>query len=142
MRFPSLLLSLMALACIIFVADYATGDGPKLEKLFTATVDGDGVQRVEIVGGSYFFSPNHIIVKVDVPVELKVSKEAGIVPHDIVMKSPEAGMVFNVSLHEEPQVIRFTPSKTGRYPFYCDKQLLFFESHREKGMEGTIEVVK
>ena len=27
----------------------------------TATIGKDGVQKVEIIGGSYFFKPNHII---------------------------------------------------------------------------------
>jgi plastocyanin len=58
------------------------------------------------------------------------------------MKSPDAGMEFDLSLREEPQTVRFTPTKTGVYPFYCGKKLLFFESHREKGMEGAIEVVE
>jgi plastocyanin domain-containing protein len=98
------------------------------------------VQRVEVRGGSYFFSPRHIIVKVNTPVELKVRKEPGIVPHNMVLKAPEAGIDFNVSLDDTPKVIRFTPTKPGSYPFYCDKKLLFFESHREKGMKGVLEV--
>lgn len=142
MRFLAVLCSLMVFARISAVSHIASGEEPRVEKVFTASIDKDGVQRVEILGGSYFFSPNHIIVKVDVPVEIKVRKESGIVPHDIVMKSPEAGMDFKVSLHEDTQTIRFTPTRTGVYPFYCDKKLLFFESHREKGMEGTIEVEK
>lgn len=112
------------------------------EKVYRAVIDNDGVQRVKLLGGSYFFDPNHIIVKVNVPVEIQVRKEAGIVPHDIVMKSPDAGMDFKESLETEPKTIRFTPSRIGRYPFYCDKKLLFFESHRKKGMEGIIEVVE
>ena len=128
---------------VSFSLSLALGEGKaKEEKPFTASMDKDGVQRVELVGGDYFFNPSHIIVKVKVPVELKVKKEGGIVPHDLVMKSPEAGMEFKLTLHEEPQIIRFTPTKTGSYPFYCDKKLLFFESHREKGMEGTLEVVE
>ena len=119
------------------------GEEPtKQEKVFRAIIDEDGVQRVDVLGGSYFFSPNHIVVKVNTPVELQVRKEPGIVPHDIVAESPEAGIVFDVSLDKEPKVIRFTPTKTGSYPFYCDKKLLFFESHREKGMEGILEVVQ
>jgi plastocyanin domain-containing protein len=107
---------------------------------FIASVDKDGVQRVEIVGGSYFFKPNYIVLKVNVPVEISVSKESGMTPHDIVMQAPEAGMDFKVDLSTDPQIIRFTPTRTGKFPFYCDKKLLFFESHRDKGMEGTIEV--
>lgn len=112
------------------------------EKLFRATIDSDGVQRVDIVGGGYFFNPNHIIVKVNVPVELKIRKESGIVPHNFVLKGAEMGLDREISLGTEPQVVRFTPTKPGKYPFYCSKKLLFFESHREKGMEGVLEVVE
>lgn len=115
----------------------------KAEKVvYTATIDTDGVQRVEISGGGYFFRPNYLIVRVNVPVELKVKKESGFVPHNIAMKEPAAGMVFDQSLSSDSTVIKFTPTKIGKYPFYCSKRLLFFESHREKGMEGTIEVVE
>ena len=124
------------------VAVVAAEDKPKQEKLFQATVDQDGVQRVDILGGGYFFTPNRIIVKVNVPVELKVKKEATYVPHDIAIKAPEAGIDFSVSMGDEPKVVRFTPTRTGTYPFYCTKKLLFFESHREKGMEGVLEVVE
>jgi plastocyanin len=106
---------------------------------FVAAIQ-DGVQKVEVVGGSYFFRPSHIVVKVDVPVELSISKESGITPHDIAMKSPEAGMDFAENLETTPKVIKFTPTKEGRYPIYCTKKFLF-SSHREKGMEGVIEVV-
>jgi hypothetical protein len=37
--------------------------------------------------------------------------------------------------------VKFVPTKTGKYPMYCDKSLLWFKTHREKGMEGVIEVV-
>ena len=104
-------------------------------------IDQDGVQRVNIIGGSYFFKPNHIVVKVNIPVEVKVSKEGGIIPHDIVAKSPEAGIEFQENLSTTPKIIKFTPTRVGSYPFYCSKKILFFESHREKGMEGVIEVV-
>ncbi len=114
----------------------------KEEKVYKAAVGNDGIQRVELLGGSYFFLPNRIIVKVDVPVELLVKKEPGVVPHNIVMKAPEAGMDFEVSLADKSKAVKFTPTKTGTYPFYCNKKLLFFESHREKGMEGVMEVTK
>ena len=130
---------LVVLLSVSFLA-LAFAKGP--EKLYKATVDSDGVQRVEIVGDSYNFNPNHIIVKVNVPVELKVKKAGGMTPHNIVMKAPEAGIEFEVSLKEDPKVINFTPKKTGTYQFYCSKKLLFFESHREKGMEGVLEVIE
>ena len=111
------------------------------EKVFRAIPGNDGVQRVDVVGGSYFFSPDHIVVKVGVPVELRVRKEPGITPHTIVLKAPEAGINFDVGLATETKEIRFTPEKTGRYEFYCDKKIPFLESHREKGMHGVLEVI-
>lgn len=131
------------LVCLVLLAftSLAAGAAGK-EKVFRATVGDDGVQRVEVMGGSYFFNPNHIIVKVNVPVELTVRKESGVVPHNIVIKAPEAGIDFDVAMAGEPKLIRFTPTKPGTYPIYCSKKLLFFESHREKGMEGVLEVVE
>ncbi len=110
------------------------------KKEFIAKIDPDGVQRVEIVGGSYFFNPNFVFVKVNVPVEMKVTMEAGMIPHDIVLNAPDAGMDLKLDLSSTPQVMRFTPTKTGQFTFYCTKKLLFFESHRDKGMSGTLEV--
>ncbi|MDA8125149.1 MAG: cupredoxin domain-containing protein [Deltaproteobacteria bacterium] len=110
------------------------------KKAFTAKVDADGIQRVEILGGSYFFDPNYVIVKKNVPAELSIRKERGMTPHDVVLKAPEAGIDFALELKDTLQTVRFTPTKAGVYPFTCEKKLLFFESHKEKGMTGTLEV--
>jgi plastocyanin len=108
-----------------------------------ATVDVDGVQRVEVIGGEYYFDPNYIVVKVNKPVELTVRKASGYIPHNMLVKSPEAGIDFKVDLGDKkPQMIKFTPTKVGKYPMYCDKKLLWFKSHRDRGMEGMIEVVE
>jgi plastocyanin len=132
------LIAMMSLAALCsLTATLASAE----EYLFRAAVDSTGVQRVEVMGGGYFFKPNHIIVKVNVPVEMSVRKEHSLVPHNIVMNSPEAGMDFNITLSEEPKLIKFTATKTGIFPMYCNKKLLFFESHREKGMEGRVEVI-
>ena len=114
------------------------------QKFITAIADigEDGVQRVALVGGEYYFEPNRIILKVDVPTEFLVSKPPGFVPHNIAMDAPEAGMSFKVDFDKAGEIIQFTPTRVGTYPFYCDKKLLFFKSHREKGMHGVIEVVE
>ena len=109
--------------------------------VYIAKTDPDGVQRVRILADSYFFKPNHIVVKVNVPVELVVTKEAGITPHNIVIKAPEAGIAVEEDLDTEPKKITFTARAVGKFPFYCSNQLLFFASHRERGMEGVLEVV-
>ncbi len=126
---------------MIFIAALAIADDTFVEKRFVATVDSDGVQRVSLLAGEYFFDPNVIVVKVNVPVELSARKEPGITPHDITLKAPEAGMDFKTDLSKEPKLIKFTPTKTGTYPFECAERFLFFKSHKDRGMHGVFEVV-
>jgi len=103
--------------------------------------DADGVQRVRIIGGEYFFKPTRIVVKANRPVELLASREAGVVPHNLMIVAPAAGVSVKEDLASDIKKIGFTPTAPGVYPIYCDKKLLFFASHREKGMEGVLEVV-
>lgn len=53
---------------------------------------------------------------------------------------PQAGIDIEETIGTEGTLIRFTPTLPGKVPFYCSKRLLFFESHRDKGMEGVLEV--
>ena len=133
------------LMVLIFYTVVFTGLGFAQEadkKVYKVPVDTRGIQRVNILGGGYFFDPNYIIVKVNMPVEFIVKKEPGITPHTIVIKAPEAGIEVKESLETEPKVIRFTPKKSGKFPFYCDKGLPLTKSHRERGMEGILEVTE
>lgn len=100
----------------------------------------DGIQKVQITAAEYSFTPNRIAVKVNMPVELSVKKEAGFVPHNITLNAPDAGIDFSESLSTEPVTIKFTPTKAGEYTFFCNKKLPFSKSHREKGMEGILIV--
>jgi len=129
----------LALVFVVFGSAVVLADEPKVTTVTASVVD--GVQRVEIRGGDYYFEPNHIIVKKDIPVELVVKKAPGWVPHDIVMDAPQAGMAFKLEFDKEGEVVKFTPTQAGTFPFYCDKRLLFFKSHKERGMHGEIEVV-
>lgn len=139
-RFITVLLAVF-LACFVFMTPAYAEAPAESEGPVAATMGEDGVQRAEIVAGSYYFRPDHIIVKVNVPVELTLSKEGGITPHDFTIDAADAGIEIKKSLGSEPVVVRFTPTKIGNYIFYCSKRFLFFASHRERGMEGTIEVV-
>jgi len=134
------LISAMLFSLLLYVPLLAAGE--QAQKRFVAQIDKDGIQRVEMVGGEYYFDPNHVVVKVNVPVELKIRKPCGITPHDFVLKAPEAGLDVKVSLSKEPAVVTFTAIKAGVYPFECSKKLLFFQSHKERGMHGELEVVE
>lgn len=113
----------------------ADGDAP-----VRVPVDADGVQRVAIVGGSYFFRPSHVIVRAHLPVELTVSAEPGLVPHSFEIDAPQAGIAVHTELATTPKTFRFTPAQPGRFAYYCMHRLLFFRSHRERGMEGVLDV--
>lgn len=141
LQYSFIMLVMIFLGSTTTFAD-STDHGTWKEKRFVAKIDADGVQRAEMVGGEYFYDPNYIVVKVNKPVELKFKKVAGYVPHNLKATSAEAGISFNLEMKGEPQTVKFTPTKTGKYPIFCDKSLLWMKSHREKGMEGLIEVVE
>ena len=142
MKTRALSFCIMVLVCCgLSIVDGYGEEKAGPQKVFKAQVDKDGIQRVEVKGDDYLFTPKHIVVKVNVPVEMKISKVTRMVPHNIVLKAPEAGMDFDESMGNDPKIIKFTPTKTGKYTFYCSKKLLFFQSHRDKGMEGILEVI-
>lgn len=126
---------------LLALAGCATPPSPELSTHLDARIDRRGVQPVDIVAGSYWFRPSRIVVQANTPVELTVHKQAGVVPHSFVLNAPHAGMTVDIPLRTEPRAVRFTPTRTGRYPFYCDQSGLF-GNHRGKGMEGVLEVVE
>lgn len=128
---------LLVIGLTVFVAI-----GKSETKKVIVPVGQDGVQRVDILAGSYFYEPDYIVVRKDVPVEITIKKEPGLAPHDIVLKDAEAGLDVEEDLARDSKIIRFTPKKVGRYPFYCTKRFLFFKSHRDHGMEGVLEVLE
>ena len=108
---------------------------------FIVETSKDGVQRAEIIIDTYSYTPNHIVVVVNRPVELTLKSVTWIVPHNFVIKAPEAGIDISKDVQAGQTItISFTPAKEGRFKFLCDKKLLFFKSHQEKGMEGILEV--
>ena len=135
------IIKILIIVLIVAGTGLARGADEK-RKVVTANIDDDGIQRVEVTGGGYFFDPDHIIVKVNVPVELTFKKTPGITPHNIIISVPDAGIDINEDMGKDSRTIRFIPLKTGKYAMYCDKRFLFFKSHRERGMEGILEVVE
>ena len=97
----------------------------------------DGVQRATITLDSYSYSPDRLIVQAGKPVELTLTSVTTITPHNFIIT--ELAVEQDVGAGKTVTV-RFTPMQPGTYLFYCDKKLLFLPSHREKGMEGRLEV--
>lgn len=104
-----------------------------------ATIDSDGVQRITIVGGSYFFRPDRILAKAGQPLHLIVRMEDGIVPHRFVLDGPDGKAVVNIELATTPKTVPID-LPPGQYSFSCPNRLLMFKSHHERGMSGTLEI--
>ena len=101
----------------------------------------DGVQRASVEADSYSFIPGHLVVKAGKPVELTVRSLTWLVPHNLIIDDPRSGLTIREEIPAGGSVtVKFTPAVAGTFAIYCDQKLLFFKSHREKGMEGTLEV--
>ena len=127
---------------LLFLSGPALADEQAAAKRVVATIDKDGYQRVEMTAGEYYFDPSVVVVKVNVPVELTISKTGGITPHTISMKAAEADLDFTIDISKDPKKVSFMATKTGTYPFECTERFLFFKSHRDRGMHGVLEVVE
>ncbi len=130
-RSPLAATLLTALACTTVVR---AADAP-----VTATLDEDGVQRASIVLDSYSYAPGPLIVRAGKPVELMLTKE-GFAPHDFVIDDAAAGFTVKQDVGGDGVKVSFTPLNPGTYAIYCSKKAPFAASHREKGMEGVLEV--
>jgi heme/copper-type cytochrome/quinol oxidase subunit 2 len=105
--------------------------------------DADGVQRVTMIVDSHLYKPDRLVVRLGNPVEVTLVSQTVLTPHNFVIKEPVAGIEVNEDVPPGETVkVRFTPTRAGVFPFYCDKKLLFFKSHRDKGMEGSLKVQK
>ncbi|HEY6262327.1 MAG TPA: cupredoxin domain-containing protein [Nitrospiraceae bacterium] len=99
------------------------------------------MQRATVTLDSYSYAPNHLIVEAGKPVELTLTSVTTIVPHNFIIKSPTGSLSVEQDVSAGKTVtIKFTPTQPGTFPIYCDKRLWPLPSHRDKGMEGTLEV--
>ncbi|GLZ87959.1 hypothetical protein Pres01_40100 [Metapseudomonas resinovorans] len=126
-------------AIVIALLSLATEAAGAADSVSPASAAADDLQRVAIVGGSYFFRPDHVVVKAGRPLELAVRVEAGIIPHRFVLETADGRSLADVPINEKTKVLRFA-LPAGKYLFQCPNRLLFFKSHRERGMTGVLEV--
>jgi heme/copper-type cytochrome/quinol oxidase subunit 2 len=104
-------------------------------------VAANGVQRATVTLDSYSYSPNHLIVEAGRPVELTLTSVTTMIPHNFIIKDPAGSLSVEQDISAGKTVtITFTPPQPGIFPIYCDKRLWPLPSHRDKGMEGKLEV--
>jgi len=127
---------LTSVVVTIAVATEPSQSGPMVIPFAT-----DGVQRAAITLDSYSYAPSHVIVEAGNPVELTLTSVTTLIPHNFIIKDPAGGLSVEQDVGAGKTVtITFTPAQRGTFPIYCDKRLWPLPSHRDKGMEGTLEV--
>ena len=98
-------------------------------------------QVIEVRLDSYAIKPDTITVKAGQPVTLRVKNEATFIPHNLIIKAPDAGIDVKLDLAAgKSGEVSFTPTKAGSYAMLCDKAPPIGKSHKEKGMHGTLVV--
>ena len=99
--------------------------------------------HTELVAGSYFFKPNHIVVKANAPVEIMgAARKPGMAPHNLGDQGTRGGAGgWRRTSATSPGRSPLRATKPGRYEIYCSKKPPVGQSHRERGMVGTLEVV-
>ena len=121
---------------IVHAAEPSQSDPPVV-----ISVAADGVQRATVTLDSYSYRPNHLIVEAGKPVELTLTSVTTIIPHNFITKDPAGSLSVEQDVSAGKTVtITFTPPQPGIFPIYCDKRLWPLPSHRDKGMEGKLEV--
>jgi plastocyanin len=125
-----------AWAAVAFAADPKPIGPP-----FTVATDSDGVQRTSVILDSYSYEPAHLIVEKGKPVELTLKSVTTFTPHNFIVKDPAGSLSVEEDVSAgKTAVLTFTPTQAGIFPIYCDKRLWPLPSHRDKGMEGKLEV--
>jgi heme/copper-type cytochrome/quinol oxidase subunit 2 len=121
------------------VGQAADGSGPAPP--IVVPISPDGVQRAEVILDSYSYSPHHLVIESGKPVELTLTSITTITPHNFVIREPSAGLVVEQDVGAGKTVMaKFIATQQGLFPFFCDKRLWPMPSHRDKGMEGILEV--
>lgn len=101
----------------------------------------DEAQTIALKMESYTFTPQALTAEVGKPIKFLLQNESFLIPHNFLLDSPDGNRLVETNVDSgEEAVVHFTPTQSGVYVFYCDKEFLFFPNHREEGMEGTLTV--
>ena len=98
-------------------------------------------RSIAVKMGDYRFTPDEITVRAGETVQLQLTNTDSLTPHNFTLKAERAGLNVDTDVSAgKTEAVEITPLVPGTYKFYCNKKLLFFTSHRDRGMEGTLNV--
>lgn len=99
-------------------------------------------QVIEVTLGDYRYMPGNIQLAINQPVILRLVNVDSFTPHNFTLEDASDGLDVNVDIPAGGSVdVHLMPLVTGSHTFYCSNKFLFLNSHREKGMEGTLTVI-
>lgn len=131
----------MGLAVLVGQCDFSYGIYAQQADSSLPHTEAPFGQEVTITMESYSFTPSEVVVEAGKPVTLTLSNESFLVPHNFLLDDPSGIRLVDADISSgDTRVVTLTLTEPGIYPFYCDKKLLFFPSHREQGMEGRLIV--
>ena len=135
-------LQILCMVCVVVLSGLGFGQGSVLSQDMGVPEEQTGGSEVQTIKmESYTFTPHDLTAEVGKPIQLLLMNESFLVPHNFLLDSPDGVRLIEANVDSGEQVtIQFTPTESGVYSFYCDKQLLFFPNHREEGMEGSLTV--
>ncbi len=97
---------------------------------------------VEVTLGDYRYMPNNIQLIVDQPVVLHLVNVDSFTPHNFTLKDASDGLDVDIDIPAGEYIdVYLMPLVAGSHTFYCKNKLWLMDSHREKGMEGTLTVI-
>jgi plastocyanin len=98
-------------------------------------------RSIAVKMGDYRFTPDEITVQAGETVQLKLTNTDSLTPHNFTLKAENAGLNVDTDVSAgKTEAVDITPLVPGNYKFFCNKKLLLFKSHRDRGMEGTLIV--
>lgn len=125
--------SLLLLALAIFISSSVTN------RLYAEAVY---TNVIEVTLGDYRYMPSSIQLIVNQPVVLHLINVDSFTPHNFTLQDASDGLDVNVDIPAGESVnVNLMPLVVGSHTFYCKNKFLFSDSHREKGMQGTLTVI-
>ena len=125
--------SLFLLALAIFISSSVTN------RLYAEAVY---TKVIEVTLGDYRYMPSSIQLIVNQPVVLHLINVDSFTPHNFTLQDASDGLDVNIDIPAGESVkVNLMPLVVGSHTFYCKNKFLFSDSHREKGMQGTLTVI-
>ena len=125
--------SLLLLALAIFISSSVTN------RLYAEAVY---TKVIEVTLGDYRYMPGSIQLIVNQSVVLHLINVDSFTPHNFTLPDASDGLDVNIDIPAGESVnVNLMPLVVGSHTFYCKNKFLFSDSHREKGMHGTLTVI-